>query len=178
MSCSSSTRFELVLLVTLSPSQLFLSHAPAQVAKKGLSFVHDGTTVLTHSYSRVVFEVLKKAAQEKKRFNVYVTESRPSCTGHRMATCLTACGIPVTVIPDAAVGHVGCSAPAPLLSALRGVIVSLPKCSLLARGAQVIEKIDCCLVGAEAIVESGGIINTIGTYQMAVLSKVLSLVWC
>ncbi|TRY66263.1 hypothetical protein DNTS_026221 [Danionella cerebrum] len=35
----------------------------------------------------------------------------------------------------------------------------------------VMEKVDLVIVGAEGVVESGGIINKIGTYQMAVCSK-------
>lgn len=37
--------------------------------------------ILTHSYSRVVLRVLEKAAAEKKRFSVYVTESQPDSAG-------------------------------------------------------------------------------------------------
>ena len=37
--------------------------------------------ILTHSYSRVVLRVLEKAAAEKKRFSVYVTESQPDAAG-------------------------------------------------------------------------------------------------
>ncbi|KAK2845760.1 hypothetical protein Q7C36_010614 [Tachysurus vachellii] len=35
----------------------------------------------------------------------------------------------------------------------------------------IMEKVDLVIVGAEGVVESGGIINKIGTYQMAVCSK-------
>ncbi|KAF4113739.1 translation initiation factor eIF-2B subunit alpha [Onychostoma macrolepis] len=35
----------------------------------------------------------------------------------------------------------------------------------------VMEKVDLVIVGAEGVVESGGVINKIGTYQMAVCSK-------
>ena len=35
----------------------------------------------------------------------------------------------------------------------------------------MMEKVDLAIVGAEAIVESGGIINTVGTYQIGVLAK-------
>jgi len=133
----------------------------------------------------VVLDLLLAAAKQNKRFNVYVTESRPSLSGyvpyclscplrrccplrpfsiaiyhllrplvsvvvvvvgvsrltlcgpccvlrHDMAAKLTEAGIPVTVIPDTAVGY-------------------------------TIEKVDFAIVGSEAVVESGGIINTIGT---------------
>ena len=38
-------------------------------------------TILTHSRSRVVLEILKMATEQKKRLNVYVTESCPDKSG-------------------------------------------------------------------------------------------------
>ncbi len=35
----------------------------------------------------------------------------------------------------------------------------------------IMEKVDLVMVGAEAVVESGGIINTMGTFGIAVLAK-------
>jgi translation initiation factor eIF-2B subunit alpha len=35
----------------------------------------------------------------------------------------------------------------------------------------MIEKVDMVLVGAEGVVENGGLINTIGTYQLSVIAK-------
>uniref|UniRef100_A0A3Q1F1B3 Translation initiation factor eIF2B subunit alpha n=1 Tax=Acanthochromis polyacanthus TaxID=80966 RepID=A0A3Q1F1B3_9TELE len=100
--------------------ELFLekiSMSRAKVAKLCHTFIKDGAKILTHSYSRVVLRVLEKAAGEKKRFSVYVTESQPDAAGY------------------------------------------------------VLEKVDLVIVGAEGVVESGGIINKIGTYQMALCSK-------
>ena len=39
-------------------------------------------TILTHSRSRVVLQILKEAAEAKKRFKVYVTESMPDKKGY------------------------------------------------------------------------------------------------
>ncbi|CAI8026666.1 Translation initiation factor eIF-2B subunit alpha [Geodia barretti] len=36
------------------------------------------------------------------------------------------------------------------------------------------EEVDLVIVGAEGVAESGGIINKIGTYQMAVMAKALN----
>ncbi|CAL8326882.1 unnamed protein product [Boreogadus saida] len=123
--------------------ELFLqkiSMSRAKVAKLCHTFIKDGAKILTHSYSRVVLRVLEKAAAEKKRFSVYVTESQPDAAGELMAAALRKLDVPVTVVLDAAVGA-------------------------------VVEKVDLVIVGAEGVVESGGIINKIGTYQMAVCSK-------
>ena len=35
----------------------------------------------------------------------------------------------------------------------------------------VMERVDLVLVGAEAIVESGGVVNSIGTYQLGIVAK-------
>ncbi|KAF7641402.1 hypothetical protein LDENG_00282430 [Lucifuga dentata] len=123
--------------------ELFLekiSMSRTKVAKLCHTFIKDGAKILTHSFSRVVLRVLEKAAAEKKRFSVYVTESQPDAAGLQMAQALRKLNVPVTVVLDAAVGY-------------------------------VLEKVDLVIVGAEGVVESGGIINKIGTYQMALCSK-------
>ena len=38
-------------------------------------------TILTHSRSRVVLQLMREAVEAKKRFNVYVTESLPDASG-------------------------------------------------------------------------------------------------
>ncbi|KAM9841027.1 translation initiation factor eIF2B subunit alpha [Aulostomus maculatus] len=123
--------------------QLFLdkiSMSRTKVAKLCHTFIKDGAKILTHAYSRVVLRVLEKAASEKKRFSVFVTESQPDSAGRQMAGALRKLNVPVTVILDAAVGC-------------------------------VLEKVDQVIVGAEGVVESGGIINKIGTYQLALCAK-------
>lgn len=40
-------------------------------------FIFDGCTILVHGFSRVVLEVLKTAAQNKKFFRVFCTGSVP-----------------------------------------------------------------------------------------------------
>lgn len=39
--------------------------------------------------------------------------------------------------------------------------------------AAVMEQVDLCLVGAEGVMENGGIINKLGTFQMGIVSKAL-----
>lgn len=114
-----------------------------KIAKLTHKFIRDGTTILTHSKSRVVLQVLKEAAEAKKRFNVFVAESQPDKSGYQTYEALQKLGIPSTVILDSAVGY-------------------------------VMEKVDLVLVGAECVVESGGIINKIGTYSMAISAKAMN----
>lgn len=37
--------------------------------------------------------------------------------------------------------------------------------------ASIMDQVDCCLVGAEAVVESGGIINRIGSFSLALIAR-------
>ncbi|KAK9720267.1 translation initiation factor eIF-2B subunit alpha [Basidiobolus ranarum] len=110
------------------------------IAALGSQFVRDDATILIHASSRVVMALLLHAASLNKRFKVYVTESRPSGSGIRVARDLRKAGIPATVVLDTAVGY-------------------------------IMEKVDLVLVGAEGVVENGGVINQIGTYQMAIMAK-------
>ena len=104
------------------------------IAKKAEFFIRDGSTILSHSRSSVVFSVLKHAADQGKRFNVIVTQTEPHKNGLEAAREMTAkLGIPVKVILDSSV-------------------------------AVVMADVDFVLVGAEGVTESGGIINRIGTY--------------
>lgn len=124
--------------------ELFVQRAKEsrnKLAEMGLPFIKDDDTILVHSYSRVVYHLLKKARAEKLiRFRVIVTESRPTSKGYHMAKLLKAADIPVEVIVDNAVGY-------------------------------VIHRVDKVLVGAEGVAESGGIINHIGSYQIGCLAK-------
>ncbi|KAM7440254.1 Translation initiation factor [Porites harrisoni] len=132
--------------VLLERGQLYLKRAASarkKIAKLCDSFIKDGATILTHSRSRVVVEILKMATEQKKRLNVYITESSPDKSGYKMQDQLKEFNIPSTIILDTAVGY-------------------------------MMEKVDLVLVGAEGVVESGGIINKIGTYQMAVMAKVVN----
>lgn len=123
--------------------ELFLkkvAESQTKISKLCSPFLCDGTTILTHSRSRVVLKVLKDAADEKKRFNVFVAESQPDKSGHKLMKELKDYGIPAQVILDAAVGS-------------------------------VMPDVDLVLIGAESVVESGGIINKIGTFNIALAAK-------
>ncbi|TNY17034.1 hypothetical protein DMC30DRAFT_406953 [Rhodotorula diobovata] len=113
------------------------------IAANMSNFIQDGNTILMHSYSRVVIQALVYAAStQKKRFQVYVTESRPFGLGLKTQAALTKVGIPCVVVLDSAVAYI------------------MAKC-------------DMAVVGAEAVCESGGLVNFIGGYQMAIAAKAL-----
>ena len=51
------------------------------ICERAYDFVRDDTTVMIHSFSRVVMMLLLKAAEKNRRFKVLVTEARPACRG-------------------------------------------------------------------------------------------------
>ncbi|NWH83931.1 EI2BA factor, partial [Aegithalos caudatus] len=113
-----------------------------KIAKLCHPFIRDGARILTHAYSRVVLRVLEAAVESKKRFSVYVTESQPDEAGQVQK----------------------------MAKALRKL--NIPVTVILdAAVGYIMEKVDLVLVGAEGVVESGGIINKIGTNQIAVCAK-------
>lgn len=115
------------------------TRARATIADLGARFVRPGATVLTHGHSRVVLALLRCAAARGVHFSVVVTEGRPDGTGLTMARTLTDLGVPVVAILDAG-----------------------------AASALAARKIDLVLVGAEAVVESGGVVNKLGTLGIAI----------
>lgn len=111
------------------------------IAENTLDFIREGSTLLVHGYSRVVVQALLHAAKvHRRRFQVYVTESRPFGLGLKTHAILTKEGIDSMVILDSAVSY-------------------------------CMGKVDFCLEGAESVCESGGLVNYIGGFQMAVAAK-------
>ncbi|EPS44005.1 hypothetical protein H072_2026 [Dactylellina haptotyla CBS 200.50] len=108
-----------------------------KIAKLGSSFITDGCTVLTISFSRIVLGMMTDALKKHIRFKVIVTEG---AGGKRLASILRSKGVPVAIIPEGAVGY-------------------------------AMSTVDIVLIGAEGVVENGGIINVLGTFQMATLAK-------
>lgn len=141
--------FESVRRHLLTNGRLFVERAKAtrdKIARFGRHFVRDGCTVLTVGGSRVVGALLREAAEASAgsvRFNViYVL---PSLTG---------------------AGGEGSG----IVSGLRkrGVpVATVPEGAV----AYAMGKVDMVIVGAEGVVENGGVISRLGTYQIAVLAK-------
>ncbi|NXE18028.1 EI2BA factor, partial [Ardeotis kori] len=121
-----------------------------KIAKLCHPFIRDGARILTHAYSRVVLRVLEAAVEAKKRFSVYVTESQPDQAGQSNFFFFLN--------------------RQKMAKALRKL--NIPVTVILdAAVGYIMEKVDLVLVGAEGVVESGGIINKIGTNQIAVCAK-------
>lgn len=78
-----------------------------KIVDLAMPFIRDDAVILTHSYSRVVMQILLTAARNGNSIRVYVTESRPGGLGLKTHEELTAAGIPTTVICDGAAAYVG-----------------------------------------------------------------------
>jgi len=76
------------------------------VAKVGSKRVIEGSSILVHSYSSTIINLLKLAHDSGKNFKVYVTESRPIGEGVITAGALSDLGIETTLIVDSAVRYV------------------------------------------------------------------------
>lgn len=143
----------------LSNGRLFIRRAKEsrqRIAAFGRGFVRDGSTVLTNGGSRVVSELLQKAADQNSgpsavRFRViYVLHSPTEDAenefsepeGLETVRTLRAKGVPVATIAESAVAY-------------------------------AMGKADMVIVGAEGVVENGGIVSRMGTYQIGLLAKAM-----
>ena len=77
-----------------------------EAGERAAGLIEDGDTLLTHENSSTVMAALEAALEEGKRFDLYVTESRPRFLGRRTARRLAdRDGVDVTLIVDSAAGH-------------------------------------------------------------------------
>ncbi|PLN76549.1 translation initiation factor 2B, alpha subunit [Aspergillus taichungensis] len=144
----------------LSNGRLFVRRAKEsrdKIATFGRGFVRDGSTILTNGGSRVVASLLQKAAAEKGglsavRFRViYVLSSakgdveNPSAEPEGMET--------VRMLRESGVP-----------------VATIPPSAV----AYSIGKADTVIVGAEGVVENGGIVSRMGTYQLGLLAKAMA----
>ncbi|WFD38853.1 translation initiation factor eIF-2B subunit alpha [Malassezia japonica] len=106
-----------------------------------LPFIKDDTVILTHGYSRVVMQVLLAAAKTQKK-RISVYVSESRPSGQGLRTYNR---LMAEGIPCTVV----------LDSAV----------------AYIVHKADMCLIGAEGVVESGGLFNAVGSYQMGIVAK-------
>lgn len=141
--------FEAVRQHLLSNGRLFVSRAKAareRIASYGRNFVRDGSVVLTHGGSRVVGTLLSKAAEA-------------SASGGNVRFKV------IYVMNDAR----GTESKA-VVSSLRAKGVPV---AIISEGAvgYAMGKVDLVIIGAEGVVENGGIISRLGTYQIALLAK-------
>ncbi|KAI0997461.1 hypothetical protein K3495_g10725 [Podosphaera aphanis] len=146
---SGSGSFESVRQHLICNGRLFVCRAKAareRIAQYGAGFVGDGNVVLTHGGSRVVGQLLCKAADVSRsggnvRFKViYLMNEARASESRAVISALREKGVPVATIGEGAMGY-------------------------------AMGKVSLVIVGAEGVVENGGIISRLGTYQIALLAK-------
>jgi len=98
---------ELVTVVSRVSSQFLesLEWSKEKIAAVGSKRVSDGSKVLTHCHSSTVTNMLRKAKDEGKSFEVVCTESRPVFQGRITAKEMLDAGIETTMIVDSAVRY-------------------------------------------------------------------------
>ncbi|ORY16775.1 hypothetical protein BCR34DRAFT_475965 [Clohesyomyces aquaticus] len=132
----------------LSNGRLFVERAKAsrdKIASFGKHFVRDGATVLTNGGSRVVGALLRTAAESSTiRFRVIYVLS-PSTSSDSREGLQTVADLRAHNVP----------------------VATIPDAAV----AYSLGKVDMVIVGAEGVVENGGIISRMGTYQLGLLAK-------
>lgn len=135
----------------LSNGRLFIRRAKEsrdKIAGFGRGFVRDGSTILTNGGSRVVASLLQQAANEK---------GGPSAVRFRVIYVLSDSAEPEGMETVRALRE-------------KGVPVStIPESAV----AYSLGKTDTVIVGAEGVVENGGIVSRMGTYQIGLLAKAM-----
>ncbi|KAI9282563.1 hypothetical protein BY458DRAFT_496638 [Sporodiniella umbellata] len=130
----------------LSRASLILdkaSSAREKVATIGSQFVHDNAVILVQGYSRVITSMLNHAANQQNK---------------RFKVYVT----------EARPESDGIQAVAALRSA------GIPCRAVLDSAVgYIMDKVDMVFVGAEGVVENGGIVNKIGTFQTALVANTL-----
>ncbi|KAK0512427.1 hypothetical protein JMJ35_005555 [Cladonia borealis] len=138
----------------LANSRLFVQRAKearGKIARVARKFVRDGSVVMTCGRSRVVAATLKAAAEEGVRFRVVYAEDSYSYPSSISA------GTTGSKTTDV-VGELRA----------RGVPVAVIP---FAGVATALGETDFVIVGAESVVENGGVVSGMGTYQMGLLAK-------
>ncbi|OGE57599.1 hypothetical protein PENARI_c001G09652 [Penicillium arizonense] len=151
--------FKAIRTHLLSNGRLFIRRAKEsrhKIADFGRGFIRDGSTILTNGGSRAVSALLQKAADE---------EGGPSAVRFRVIYVLSSTA---TTSGDSSEEPEGMKT----VRALRekGVPVStIPESAV----AYSLGKADMVIVGAEGVVENGGIVSRMGTYQIGLLAKAI-----
>jgi translation initiation factor eIF-2B subunit alpha len=111
------------------------------IQQHSINVVRDGMTIMIHGHSECVLHVLKAARDRGIRIQVISTK----CQHNKDEGLL---------VKDFCDEH------------------QIP-CKLVSDAAMALcmDKIDCVFVGAEAVLENGGIVNKVGTFTLALCAK-------
>jgi len=123
-----------------------LEKAAGLIVKNGQKIIRNDDDILTHCHSWLVEQILIEAKENKKRFKVYNTETRPLFQGRITSRKLLNAGIPTAMVSDSSAGF--------LISNYSGRDLMLDK----------------IILGADAILNNGSVINKIGSFSIALVA--------
>jgi len=131
------------LLGKLSKEQILKHFDKAQekINHYALKIIKNKSVILTHCHSTNAVNALIYAKKHGKKFEIYNTETRPLFQGRKTYKELSEAGIKVTMILDNAVGD-----------AIKG---------------RTMKKADMLIIGADALLKNGDVINKIGSNMFA-----------
>jgi len=124
-----------------------MSDAGDLVVDHGEKLVKNNDDILTHCHSWLVEQILIKAKESKKRFKVYNTETRPLFQGRMTSKILLKAKISTTMVGDSSAGF--------LISHYSGKDLMMDK----------------IILGADAILSDGSVINKIGSFGIGIAAK-------
>ncbi|MBU1131096.1 translation initiation factor eIF-2B [Patescibacteria group bacterium] len=111
-----------------------------KIINYGPKLIQNNYNIFTHCHSSTVEEILIKAKSQKQKFKVFNTETRPLFQGRITAKNLIKAKIPVTMVADSASSF--------LISKTSGKNLMM----------------DAAILGADAVLPDGSIINKIGSF--------------
>lgn len=121
------------------------------INKYGERLIKNNDRLFTHCHASTVMNILRAARRNKKRFQVFQTETRPLFQGHKTAKELFKNKINDTLIIDSAAPF--------LMSSISGKAFSIDK----------------VIIGCDAVARDGSCVNKVGSFgiaQSAFLNKI------
>lgn len=122
-----------------------LTEIKENIIASGLEVLKGKNIILTHCHSTSVEEILKKLHSQNQNLQVFATETRPLFQGRTTVEHLSKARVKVTMITDSQASF----------------MVS----------QEDDQKIDAVLIGADAILPDGSIINKVGSYGISLSAK-------
>jgi len=132
---------------TVEDFLIMIADAGDLIVEHGEKTIQKQENIFTHCHSSLVEKILIKAWQNQKEIKVYNTETRPLFQGRITARALLAAGIPTTMVADSSAGF--------LISHHSGKELMMDK----------------IILGADAILFDGSVINKIGSFSIALVAK-------
>lgn len=134
-----------VNIKVIGEREKILDEITEKIISFGVNILQDKKIILTHCHSSSVENILKKLHEKNKKLEVFVTKTEPLHQGEITAKNLAGFGVKVTMIND--------NEAAFMIS------------------KEDNQRIDTILIGADAIISDGSIINKVGSYGIALSAK-------